>query len=351
MSYSNLHIEDSHIKFFSDNPFTSSATEESAKGRRVQIITENQNLGQQLIEQFHRANNDFEKVTVGSLGYLDEKGVSSIIPILKKAVSEQVVSIFIGFDKSILKAIFDGFQFSENLFNMSHIQDDIGGKGGIDTQILPVAAPYLHRLHLIGSQSMLTNMTFFEENEGRGLANHRLGQTRANLGAIEPEIRSSNIFSVNLNALKYSAAHCQSRKSPIGFEADEVCQLAHYAGRGERNQVFCVYEIDQEDLSSPDCQLLTNLIWYFLQGVEFRGSNFPPNRDQMKTYLIEGKIENLELEFYKDENQQKWWLKCPVKTENFQPLYQMIACDYEDYSAAINERILSDRLRNLIALL
>ncbi len=356
MTYSNLHIEDLYIKNFSENPFMydqhSLTTAKKEDRRRVQIITEDQKLGQQLIDVLSHANLDFEHLTVCSLAYLDEKGISSIIPLLKRALSDQVISIFIGFNKSILKNVFDGFQFAERPFNMSHIQDDIGGTNGIDTQILPVAEPHLHQLHLIGSQAMLTNRTFLEEYEDRGLSNHRLGQMRSNLSAIEPEIRSSNVFSINLNALKFSAAQCQSRKSPIGFDADEICQLAHYAGRGESNQVFCIYEIDQNSMvKAQDSQLLANLIWYFLQGVEFKGSNFPPKQDQMKTYLLEGKIENLELEFYKDEKHQKWWLKCPVNTEKFKLLYSLIACDYQDYSTAINDRILSDRLRKLIAIL
>ena len=356
MSYSNLHIEDSHIKFFTDNPFISrngsSPQTKANLSQQVQIIAENQNLGSKLKEAFKNCNLLFEKVTVHTFGYLEDNSTSSIIPLLKNSIANGVLSIFIGFNKSVLKAVFDGFQFAERPFNISHIQDDAGRHDGIDTLILPLADPYLHQLHLIGSQAILVNPSFLESYQDRGCTVHRLGKVRGNLQMVEPEIRASNIFSVNLNALKYPSAECQSSKSPIGFDAEEVCQLAHYAGRGELNQSFCIYEIDKDGLEKKqNIQLLVNLIWYYLQGVEFRESGFPSNVDKMKTYLIEGEIENFTLQFYKDENQQKWWLKCPIKTSKYGQLYTLISCDYQDYSAAVNDRALSDRLRSLLALL
>ncbi len=349
-------MQDSHINILENNPFSSSYKDDENNAKNpsitLQVVAENQRLAEGLSSSLNNTTKPFHNCEIRLFSYLSSGENSSIIPISGQAIKEDVVTIYLGKDRSTLKALFDGFQFAEQYFNIALVQRSIGHPTGIDHILLPIADPFLHCTYILGNQAMLTNQDFLDQYAERGLFNYRLGNLAQGLDQTEPWIRSSQIFAIDLSALKYSDAPFQMHKNPVGCSVEQACQLAYYAGRSERNKAFCLYGMEDGAVDKKvHSMLLSNLVWYFLQGSNSRSAGYPVDVSRMQTYLVDGQIENLTLEFYKDEQSQKWWLKNPLPKSRLASFYPLIACDYQDYNYAISDGVISDRIRRQLLLL
>ncbi len=327
---------------FDFNPFPV----KKAARNQVQIIAQNAQLGKNLLAGMKGLNLDFENVNISSLTHLNQDPLSSLIPALSSAHSKSILSIIVGYDYSLLKAVFDGYQFIEQPFCLSHCQDSVGIPGGIDSTLLSLAHPNLYHYHLLGTQASKS----FSYDENRLLTTYRLGALRSDLSQVEPEIRTTDIMAIDVNSMKFAEMPCQSSENPVGFTTEEICQLTYYSGRAEKVKVLCLYGFEYAREQIRFClNAINQAIWYFLQGVNGRKTTYPSSSmEEFQSFVVEGKIDGLELAFYKDESQQKWWLKNPFVKN---PLYKhlpLIACDYNDYNQATAQGELSDRLLRMV---
>ncbi|MBK8506949.1 MAG: hypothetical protein IPL46_35095 [Saprospiraceae bacterium] len=97
-------------------------------------------------------------------------------------------------------------------------------------------------LFLLANQAHLSDPAYLLTSESEGLRSIRLGAVRNEPGCMEPEIRSSDLFGLSINALRHSEANIQSSVSTTGLTAEEACQLIYYAGRSDRNKVTAIFD-------------------------------------------------------------------------------------------------------------
>ena len=287
----------------------------------------------------------FINTQLTELLFLDEAHSSEIIPRISGNGSK--IAIIISQSLKGIKHAFDAFQFMEKPFSVSLCQKEIGHNESIDQTLLDLRAPWLQHLALIGSQAQFTNANFLDAHQKPFLSTYRLGVVRKNIGKVEPELRMSELVGLDLTVLKSSEVQSESHTSSVGFTMEELCQLAYYTGRSEQNQVFSIHNCSE----SPSIILqdaLATLIWYFVYGLDMRGMTYPPDLRNMVTYVVEGSIYSETLTFYKDDLNQKWWLKSPFPKKKLTKSNPLIACDYEDYSTAVNEQMLTERLEKAL---
>ncbi len=164
----------------------------------------------------------------------------------------------------------------------------------------------------------------------------RLGLLRNNLTSIEPYLRDSTILSIDFSALKHSDAPGQVIASPNGFNAEDICQIARYAGFGEKLKAVGIFDIcplfDQNNVTSS---LAAQTIWYLLEGYSQRINEFPSDHpEEFKKFIISYDETN-KLTFFKSLLTQRWW--CEVPSNNSQS--RVIACTETDYINACNREI------------
>ncbi len=310
----------------------------------VQVLILDPLLGQALSNALSEFQFPFRKVDLKCISILNEgNSVSDIIPLIKDNLTNGIKTLVIGGHFSGLKACFDTLQFQEKFFNATIVQNSAGTD--IDNLLIEVKRPWLKSIFIVGNQAHLSDSNYLTRVEMEGLRCIRLGALRTESGIPEPEIRSSDLFGLSLNALKQCEAPIQTRVSSTGLTSEEACQLCYYAGRAERNQVAGIYDFMPSAVTNPGgINLLATLIWYYLHGLNLRSSAYPPGKKTMKKFTLEQSVDSKFLTFYKDENEQKWWLESPFKKHVLSKEMPLIACDYQDYKFAANDQLLTERL-------
>ncbi|MFH2141195.1 MAG: arginase, partial [Bacteroidota bacterium] len=195
---------------------------------------------------------------------------------------------------------------------------------------------YLDNFSVIGYQQYLNNEKDVDIMKKLFFNPVRLGQARMDLLDIEPTIRDSDIFAIDISSIRQSDAPAQKDPSPSGFFGEEVCQLSKYAGLSEKCKIFGLFNlypaIDFQGISS---NLSAQIVWYFLNGFYNRKIEHPENINKNNFLKFTVQLEEVVrgITFYKNIITEKWWMETPSDTNNN---INVIACNYKDYNNAKN---------------
>ena len=107
----------------------------------------------------------------------------------------------------------------------------------------------------------------------------RLGDLRENIKEAEPYLRNADIVSLDLCSIKQGDAPGTTDPSPNGLEAHHICIISRYAGMSDRVSSLGIFELDlSKDLHSQTTNLISQIIWYFLEGFSLRVSDYPNSK-------------------------------------------------------------------------
>ena len=169
----------------------------------------------------------------------------------------------------------------------------------------------------------------------------RLGDIRENIRAAEPYIRNSDIICIDMNVMKKSEAPATILALPNGLYAEELCQLSYYAGMSDKSSVFTFYNYNPDkDLEDQTMQLIAQALWYIAEGVSLRVKDYPftPKTQMLKyTVIMDSPIN--ELIFYRSTRSDRWWIELPINNTTHIQRHTLIPCLYEDYLAALQNKI------------
>ena len=172
---------------------------------------------------------------------------------------------------------------------------------------------------------------------------HRLGKVLTNIGMVEPLLRDSDMVTLDFNSIKSSDVKF-AHSNPNGFGSEDMCAISRYSGLSNRISAFGIFNIPDNNIS---CTLLSQLLWYFIEGFSLRFDESPKSRAfRGKTYHVE--IMDYDFKFYESEMSQKWWFSIQNKNE----IGSLVSCSKKDYLDARNqifsERILLSLKRNFV---
>lgn len=196
---------------------------------------------------------------------------------------------------------------------------------------------FLFNYSNIGYQSYFVNQEMLRLMEKLSFDTFRLGELSGNIQEAEPIIRSANLLSFDLHAIRFSDAPGRAGQSPHGFYGEEACQLFRYAGMNEQLSSLGMYEFNPIlDIRNQTSQLLAQMLWYFLEGFSYRKQDNPLTSS--KNFLrfrtsIPGHAS--EIIFFKSRKTGRWWMQVPyperyARNEHF----HLAPCSYEDYQQA-----------------
>ena len=185
--------------------------------------------------------------------------------------------------------------------------------------------------------------TYFNSQEEKDLMaslyfeSYRLGEISKDITIVEPVMRDANIVSIDLNSLKGSEVSLNQKMSPNGLNGKEICAIARYAGISNKVSSFGIYEYKPSKDDDMTSMLISQMLWYFIEGVNYRvkDDNFTNDANYQKFIAL---VEDQELVFYKSNKTGRWWIEIPFLTEinNKLKRHTLLPCMHQDYLDACN---------------
>jgi len=196
---------------------------------------------------------------------------------------------------------------------------------------------YLFNMSHVGFQTYLTDGEIMNTMEKYYFDLIRIGKLKENMMEIEPIIRSADILSFDLSAIRHSDAPASNIPSPNGFSSEEACMITRFAGLSDNLNSIGFYEYNSEaDNNGQTAFLVAQMIWYFVDGFLQRKFESIIGKPENFTKFITSDTKNdYNITFYKSIKTNRWWMEVPLKTnEKKLSGKQIIPCSYQDYEDA-----------------
>lgn len=195
---------------------------------------------------------------------------------------------------------------------------------------------YLFELCNIGHQQCFEIPIHSDLLENLFYENIRLGLVRNNVSITEPFLRDSDILSIDISSVKHADAPGQVISSPNGFSAEELCQMARYAGVSDNTKILGIFNyLPTADIGGVTASLIAQIIWYFIEGYTYRLHESPEDQSANFQQFFVTLNEDHHLKFFKSKVSQRWWMEVPTKTEE----KVFLACSENDYLQALKNEI------------
>jgi len=271
--------------------------------------------------------------------------------ILEDLIKNNILPIIIGGSQDLTYANFLAYKNLEQTVNIVTVDskfdlgvpdEDINSQNFL-TKIILHQPNYLFNYSNIGYQSYfidkdeneLMNKLFFDT--------YRLGQVQKNIEEVEPIVRNADILSFDVSAIRQSEAPGNKNASPNGFYGEQACQITRYAGLSDKLTSIGFYELNpEEDNNGQTAHSVAQMIWYFIDGVNYRKKDFPVGtRKNYLKYMVNIQDGKNEVVFYKSDKSERWWMDVPypshkkIKYER----HLLIPCSYDDYQTACNNEV------------
>jgi hypothetical protein len=195
----------------------------------------------------------------------------------------------------------------------------------------------------IGFQSYYAHPKMLETLDKMRFDFFRLGKAREHIEDMEPVLRSSNMFSFDINTVRYSDSPANVYGSPNGFTGDEACMLTRYAGMSNNLSSFGIYGYNNtDDIHNMSAKLIAQMIWYFVDGYLVRKTEARlVEREEFIMFNVA--FTDNDTIFLKSKRTNRWWMRLPNQV--------YVPCSYNDYVLAskgdIPERWLREQERLL----
>jgi formiminoglutamase len=169
---------------------------------------------------------------------------------------------------------------------------------------------------------------------------YRLGQVSKDITIVEPVMRDANMVSIDLSCVKGAEVSLNQKFSPNGLDGKEICAISRYAGISNKVSSIGIYEYKPSKDDEMTSMLVAQVIWYFIEGVNFRIQDdilLDENSYQKFITLIDAE----ELVFYKSNRTGRWWIEIPFFNEVNTKLkrHTLLPCMHQDYLDACNNKV------------
>lgn len=198
---------------------------------------------------------------------------------------------------------------------------------------------FLFNIHNIGHQTYFVSRQAVDLFDKLYFNAVRLGDISGQIAAVEPLVRSADMLSFDMSAIRFSDAPGNANVTPNGLTGQEACQLCRYAGMNDKLSSIGFYEYNPGlDIRRQTAILLAQMIWYFIDGFVSRKDDLPfiPKTSYI-TYRATLEHEGHELTFVKSKKTDRWWMQVPYfGSRSVNERYYLVPCRYEDYQLAVS---------------
>lgn len=234
----------------------------------------------------------------------------------------------------------------DNKFDLGSIEEEISSQSYL-SKIIMDEPNNLFNFSNIGYQTYFNSQAEIDLLDSLFFETQRLGEVKNAIQIVEPVLRDADIVSIDISAVKMNEAPGNNNPTPNGLSGSEICAIARYAGISDKVSSFGIYEFNAtSDFKNQTSQLIAQMIWYFIEGVNYRANDYPFGlKDKYQKYIVP--IENEVLNFYKSHKSGRWWMEITLNENNKFKRHALIPCTYQDYLNATNQEIPDRWLRTL----
>jgi len=267
--------------------------------------------------------------------------------IIVSLIKRNIIPIIIGGGQDITYINYRAYDALEQSVNITTV-DSRFDLGNLEEEL--TSQSYLSKIIMQEPNNLFNYcnvgyQTYFNSQEEISLLDnlffdtYRLGEAKV-LENIEPAFRNSDIVSIDIGAVRQSEAPANNNSSPNGFYGEEICAISRYAGISDKVSSFGIYEYNSKhDNNDQTAHLIAQMIWYFIEGVNFRVKDYPfsgKENYQKFTVLLE---DDEPLLFYKSNKSGRWWMEINILSNNKYKRHALIPCTYKDYTDATKQVI------------
>jgi len=263
-------------------------------------------------------------------------------------IEKKIIPVIIGGTQDLTYANYRAYDALIPMVNMVNIdcKFDLGDstrpiKNNSFVGKIILDQPYnLFNYATIGYQTYFNSQEEIDLMDKLYFESYRLGQISKNITIVEPVLRDANIVSLDLNSVKSAEVSLNQKYSPNGFDGKEICAISRYAGISNKVSSFGIYEYKASKDDEITSMLIAQIVWYFIEGVNFRikDDNFNDEDNHQKYITL---VDDQELIFYKSNKTGRWWIEIPFLTEvnNKLKRHTLLPCMHQDYLDACNNKI------------
>lgn len=300
-------------------------------GTQVAIMGYDAEVADAIRRDLYRCSYNFNKLQLIDLGNIRKKEIDFTVQILDDIEKSKINLVVLGPDEEFLRASTqlndpgEQIAFIEKAGNLLFEPSRI-------SQFMDQEK--VKKVKLIGYQSHLFHMSKLSNkklNQSLGL-----GDLRNNMRDAEPVLRDVSKLYLMLDSIRYSELPGIKGTTPSGLTSEEASQLLRYYGLNPLRNCLSIFGYDPKyDFHSQGVKMVSQLIWYYLEGLDQKKSDQPDSRENMSQYVVELSDYNLSLSFWKSDYSGRWWVDIPVgeKETLFLP------CSYMDYKIACNNEM------------
>ncbi len=239
---------------------------------------------------------------------------------------------------------FDSLEQKVNLsvvdarFDLGMIANQIDSRSYL-TKIVMEKPNNLFNFTNIGYQTFLNPQDEINLLDTLLFDSYRLGTVKNEIELVEPVLRDTDLLSIDLGAVRKTDAPGNNNALISGFDADTICKISRYAGLSDKLSVFGIFEYNaSQDNGKQTAELIAQMIWYFIEGFNYRSYEFPSvDLQGFKKYMV--LIDDETFQFYKSDKSARWWMEIKVKENNKTKRRTLIPCTYNDYLSASRQEI------------
>lgn len=275
--------------------------------------------------------------------------------LLAYLIKNKIVPIIIGGGQDLTYANYRAYDELEqtvnlvtvdNKFDLGSIEDVLSSKSYL-SKIVMNQPNNLFNFGNIGYQTYFNSQDEIDLLDSLYFESYRLGEVSKNIQLVEPILRDADIVSIDLSSVKNADAPANNNGTPNGFSGAEICSIARYAGISDKVSSFGIYEYNSVlDSKNQTAQLISQMIWYFIEGFNYRANDYPFGlKDNYQKYIVP--IDDQILNFHKSNKSGRWWMEINLSNNNKFKRHALIPCTYEDYLTASNQEIPDRWLKTL----
>lgn len=297
-----------------------------------------------------KSNSSFKICDLGNLrnGIDLEETYHKIKVVTEILLEKNVIPLFIGGSHDLDWGIYQAYQAKEKLISFLTI-DSV-----IDIETDEAKSPNQKHIHkiLVHEPNYLLNYTHLAY---QSFNNHseriktleklnfdlvRLGAIRDDFKQVEPLFREADCVSIDINSVKCNESPANINHNPFGLTAEEICQMAWYAGSSEKLTTFSIFEYYPEyDQHNNTAKIIAVMMWYFIEGYYSRKKESDFGSDDFLRFIVDIKQEPHNLIFLKSLKTDRWWMEVPVTANKFKIKTIYLPCNYSDYKQCLEGEI------------
>ena len=288
-------------------------------------------------------------VSIVDLGSVEAgESIEDTYFVVKKLVEEllkkKITPIIVGGSQDLTYAMYRAYDNLDQMVNLVSVdskfdfaKEDSLVFNSFLSKIIVEEPNNLFNYANIGFQTYYNSQEEIDLIEKLYFEAYRLGEVSNNIAVAEPVFRDADLVSVDMNAVQSSYSGNNKEFSPNGFTGKEICALARYAGISDKVTSFGIFNFNS---NTNEVVLITQMLWYFIEGFCFRSNEYPfGTKEHYIKYIV--LIEDEELVFYKSNITGRWWIEIPFLTNVNNKLKRntLLPCMHEDYLAACEQEI------------